>query len=233
MKHGKRYEKANELIEKEKNYSINEAVEVVKNTATAKFDESIKISVHLGVDPKHAEQMVRSTVLLPHGTGKSKKIAVIAKGEKEKEARDAGADIVGSAEIIEDIQKGKIDFDALITTPDMMKDVGKLGKVLGPKGLMPNPKAGTVTFDIIQAVKDTKKGKVEFRVDAGGVIHIVIGKKSFSSQNLAENISSFFEALFKAKPTASKGQYLISAYVSSAMGPGVMLNVNEITNTYR
>ncbi|MBI4651875.1 50S ribosomal protein L1 [Candidatus Desantisbacteria bacterium] len=231
MKSGKRYNKASELIEKEKSYSLNEAVDIIKKTATAKFDETINMSVKLGVDPKHSEQMVRSTVLLPHGTGKSIRVAVITKAEKE--ARDAGADIVGFADLIEDIKNGKTDFDILITTPDMMKDVGKLGKVLGPKGLMPSPKAGTVTFDVAQAVKDCKRGKVEFRVDAEGIIHLGIGRKSFSAQNLVENIATFFETVFKVKPQAAKGQYLISAYISATMGPSIKLNITEIVNNYK
>ncbi|MBI5206242.1 MAG: 50S ribosomal protein L1 [Candidatus Firestonebacteria bacterium] len=233
MKHGKRYNKASELLEKNKTYSLSEAVELVKKTATAKFDETIDISVKLGVDPKHADQMVRSTVVLPYGTGKSIKVAVIAKGEKEKDAKDAGADLVGSAEIIEEIQKGNINFDVLITTPDMMRDLSKLGKILGPKGLMPNPKAGTVTFEVAQAVRDAKRGKVEFRVDDGGVIHLGIGKKSFRAQNLLENLNMFFETVFKVKPSSAKGQYLLGAHLSASMGPDIPLNVNEIMNTYR
>lgn len=233
MKHGKRYRKASELIDKTKTYSLTEAVGLIKKTATAKFDETVNVSVKLGVDPKHSDQMVRSTVVLPHGTGKTVKVAVIAKGEKEREARDAGADLVGGSELIEDIQKGNLNFDALITTPDMMKDVSKLGKLLGPKGLMPNPKAGTVTFEVGNAVKDVKRGKVEFRVDGGSIVHLSLGRKSFSEQALVENIASFFEILFKVKPATAKGQYLISAYVSSTMGPSVQLNVHDVANLYR
>ncbi|MBI5418161.1 50S ribosomal protein L1 [Candidatus Poribacteria bacterium] len=233
MKHGKRYRKASELIDRNKTYSLTEAVSLIKKTATAKFDETVNVSVKLGVDPKHSDQMVRSTVVLPHGTGKTVKVAVIAKGEKEREARDAGADLVGGSELIEEIQKGNLNFDALITTPDMMKDVSKLGKLLGPKGLMPNPKAGTVTFEVGNAVKDVKRGKVEFRVDGGAIVHLSLGRKSFSEQALVENISSFFEILFKVKPATAKGQYLISAYVSSTMGPSVQLNVHDVANLYR
>src|SRR5262245_38997398 len=221
---GKRFRKAKSLIEN-KAYKLEEAVPLVKQMATAKFDETVELAMRLGVDPKHADQMVRGTVVLPHGLGKSKRVCVIASGEKIKEAEAAGADHVGGEELVGKIQEGWLDFDALIATPDVMKSVGKLGKILGPKGLMPNPKTGTVTFDLGKAVQEIKAGKVEFRVDKTAIIHTPVGKASFSSDKLIDNARTLIESVVKAKPAAAKGRYVRSIYVSSTMGPGVQVDV--------
>lgn len=210
-----------------KKYSLEEAVKLVKENATAKFDETVELHVRLGIDPKQTDQSIRGTVVLPAGTGKSRKVVVVAKGEKLKEAQSAGADFCGDADLIEKIQKGWMDFDVLVATPDAMRDLSKLGKILGPKGLMPNPKAGTVTFDIARTVKELKGGRIEFKNDSYGIVHTAIGKASFSIEQLSENARTLVEALLKAKPASSKGVYLKSITISSTMGPGVPLDPNQ------
>ena len=222
-KFGKKREAAHKLIETRR-YTIEEAVPLLKKTHFTKFDETVEVVMRLGVDPKHADQMVRGTVVLPHGLGKSKKVLVIAAGDKMKEAEAAGADMVGGEELVEKIQKGWTDFDALIATPDMMKSVGKLGKVLGPRGLMPNPKTGTVTFDITRAVQETKAGKVEFRVDKTAIIHTPVGKISFEPGKLIENARTLIDSVLKAKPTTAKGKYVKSLTLTSTMGPGIRID---------
>ena len=219
-KFGKKYQEAAKLIE-EKLYDAAEAVDLVKKTATAKFDETVEVAVRLGVDPKHADQQVRGAVVLPHGTGKTKRVLVFAKGEKVKEAEAAGADFVGSDEIVTKIQGGWCDFDVAVATPDMMGTVGRLGKILGPRGLMPNPKLGTVTMDITKAIKEIKAGKVEYRTDKAGNIHVPIGKASFDVEKLKANFQTLIDTLNKVKPAAAKGQYMRSVTVSATMGPGV------------
>ena len=225
---GKRYTDTSKKVEKETAYEISSAIALVKETATAKFDETIEAHVRLGVDPRHADQQVRATVVLPHGTGKTKKILVFAKGEKEKEALDAGADYAGLDELVTKIQGGWVDFDVVVATPDTMATVGKLGKILGPKGIMPNPKTGTVTMDVKKAIDEIKAGKIEFRVDKGGILHIGFGKASFSQEKLEENFRTFMEAVMKVKPTSAKGTYLKSITVKSTMGPGVKVSPAEI-----
>ena len=227
-KKGKRFTDTLKKIESGKAYDIKESIALVKDTATAKFDETIEAHVRLGVDPRHADQQVRATVVLPHGTGKSKKILVFASGEKEKEALEAGADYAGLDELITKVQGGWVDFDVVVATPDTMAVVGKLGKVLGPRGLMPNPKTGTVTMDIKKAIDEIKAGKIEFRVDKGGILHVGFGKASFEEEKLEENFRTFMDAVMKVKPTAAKGQYLKSITIKSTMGPGVKVNSSEI-----
>jgi len=225
---GKRTVAAKAAVEGDKLYVLDEAVKLIKGNATAKFDETVEIAVNLGVDPKHADQMVRGVVALPNGTGKTVRVAVFAKGDKADEAKAAGAELVGDADLAELIQKGEMNFDRCIATPDMMMVVGRLGKVLGPRGLMPNPKLGTVTADVAQAVKDAKGGQIEFRVEKFGIIHAGVGKASFDEKALAENVKTFINALNKAKPSGAKGTYLKRITLSSTMGPGVKLDVADL-----
>ena len=227
-KNGKRFSAAKEAIDRTKLYSVDEAVSIVKDNAKAKFDETIEVAVNLNVDPRHADQMVRGVISLSHGTGKTLKVAVFAKDAKAEEAKAAGADVVGADDLAEQIQNGSIDFDRCIATPDMMAVVGRLGKILGPRGLMPNPKLGTVTPDVTKAVKDAKGGQIEFRVEKAGIIHAGVGKASFGADQLADNIRTFMDALFKAKPSGVKGTYMTRASLSSTMGPGLRLNVSEL-----
>ena len=225
MKRGKRYRELSKLVEKDKVYSVQEAVQLVKKSSNAKFDETIELCLRLGIDPKRQDQAVRGTVLLPHGTGKSKVVAVVAKGEKAKEAEKAGADVVGGEDLIEKIAKEGIKFDALITTPDCMRDLSKLGKILGPKGLMPSPKTGTVTFEIADAIKRIKAGQVEFRIDGYGIIHLCVGKASFEEKKLVDNINTVIGEVQRVRPPSVKGQYLRSISVSSTMGPGIRVSL--------
>jgi len=222
-KHGKKYSAAAKKVVK-RFYTVPEAVASMRSAAYAKFDETVELAMRLGVDPKHADQMVRGTVVLPHGGGKTKKVAVIAAGEKMKEATAAGADLVGGADLVKQIQEGFADFDAVVATPDMMKDVGKLGKVLGPRGLMPNPKTGTVTFDVANAVREIKAGKVEFRVDKTAIIHVPVGKMSFDDGKIADNALAVIHAVLRAKPSAAKGKYVESIYLCSTMGPSIAVD---------
>ena len=226
-KTGKRFAAAKQQVPA-KPHTIEDAVPLMQKVKYAKFDETVELAMRLGVDPKHADQMVRGTVVLPHGLGKSKRVLAIAGAEKQKEAQDAGADVVGGEELVEKIQGGWTDFDAVVATPDMMRAVGKLGKVLGPRGLMPNPKTGTVTPDIARAVKEIKAGKVEFRVDKTGIVHAPIGKISFGPEKLLENAQALIESVMKAKPAAAKGKYLKSLTVSSTMGPGVAIDTSHV-----
>jgi len=223
-KHGKKYRAATEKIEDGRKYSLDEAVKKLKEIAFAKFDETVELTMWLGVDPRKADQLVRGTLVLPHGLGKSKKVLVIAQGDKIKEAEEAGADFVGGEEMVTKIKGGWLDFDAVVATPDMMRLVGGLGKVLGPRGLMPNPKTGTVTFDVKTAVKETKAGKVEYRLDKTGVIHAAVGKVSFDETKIAENTRALIEAVVKAKPSTAKGKYMKKVNIASTMSPGVLLD---------
>jgi large subunit ribosomal protein L1 len=224
-KHGKRYQEAAKLVDKNASYEPAQAVELVKQTAKAKFDETVEAAIRLGVDPKKQDQNVRGVVVLPHGTGKTKRVLVFAKGEKAKEAEAAGADYVGDADLIQKIQQGWFDFDVCVATPDMMAEVGKLGRLLGGKGLMPNPKSGTVTFEVGKAVQEIKAGKIEFRLDKAGIVHAPIGKVSFDADKLVENLQALIDALNRAKPAAAKGVYMRSVVISSTMGPGVRVHV--------
>ncbi|MEW6378805.1 MAG: 50S ribosomal protein L1 [bacterium] len=233
MNAGKNYTNAAKKIDPSKRYDLDEAMVAVKEAAFAKFDETVDMAVRLGVNPKKSDQMVRGSVVLPYGTGKKVKILVFAKGEKEKEAQEAGADYVGGDELVEKIKGGWMDFERVVATPDMMGSVGKVGKILGPRGLMPNPKTGTVTFDVAQVVGDIKKGKVDFRVEKAGIVHVPIGKVSFSPQQLKDNASAFLETLVRLKPPASKGQYLKGIAISSTMGPGIRLDAAKIRNAFR
>jgi large subunit ribosomal protein L1 len=225
---GKKYLEAAKKVEREKTYSLTEAAELLKETGTAKFDETADIAIKLGVDPRKADQMVRGTVLLPHGTGKEVKILVFAKGEKEQEAKDAGADFVGADDMVEKVKGGWLDFDKAVATPDMMGVVGKVARVLGPRGLMPNPKVGTVTFDLKETIGDLKKGKVEFRTEKGGILHVPVGKVSFDKEKLCENIQALLDTVNKLKPLSSKGQYLKNVVLSSTMGPGIKIDVAAV-----
>src|ERR1043166_6796499 len=227
-KHGKKYRSASDKVE-QRPYQLDEAFGLLKQIAYAKFNETVELSMLLGVDPKHADQMVRGTTVLPHGTGQSKRVLVIANGDKQREAQEAGADFVGGDEVVEKIQGGWVAYDAVIATPDMMRSVGKLGKVLGPRGLMPNPKTGTVTVDVAKAIKEIKAGKVEFRVDKTGIIHAPVGKVSFAADKLVENASSLITAVLKAKPSAAKGKYVKSTTVCSTMGPGVAVDTTPFS----
>ncbi len=229
MKNSKRYRAAAEKVEKGRFYGLKEAISLFKEIATAKFNESMELHVRLGVDPRHADQQVRSTVGLPHGTGVTKKVLVLAMGEKIKEAEDAGADIVGGEDLVQKISGGWMEFDAVIATPDMMKSVGRLGKVLGPRGLMPSAKTGTVTFDIAHAVNEIKAGRVEFRVDKAGIIHNAIGKKAFTEEQLFDNAKVLLLAIQKARPASVKGSYIKSVTIASTMSPGIHLDVQALT----
>ena len=229
----KRQKAASGLYDAEKSYAVEDALGLVKKFPGAKFDETVDMSLRLGVDPKHADQMVRGAIVLPHGIGKAVRVAVFAKGEKDREAREAGADVVGADDLVERIQGGWMEFDSTIATPDLMGQVGRLGKVLGPRGLMPNPKLGTVTFDVGRAVREAKAGKVEFRVDKAGNVHVPVGKKSFALEQLAQNAMALLEAIVRAKPSASKGQYLRSITLSSTMGPGVHVDVQRVANMFK
>ena len=222
-------QKALTAVDRDKFYGVDEAISVVKSNATAKFDETIEVALNLGVDPRHADQMVRGVVSLPKGTGKTVRVAVFAKGAKADEAKAAGADVVGAEDLMESVQGGTIDFDRVIATPDMMGVVGRLGKVLGPKGLMPNPKLGTVTMDVAKAVTDAKGGQVEFRVEKAGIVHAGIGKASFTEADLTENFRAFMDAIVRNKPSGTKGKFLKKISVSSTMGPGVKISLEEVS----
>lgn len=227
-KRGKIYQEAQKQIERDKAYTAKEAIQLAKELSKAKFDETVEVAIRLGVDPKHADQQVRGTVVLPHGTGKVARILVFAKGEKVKEAEAAGADFVGAEDMVAKIEGGWLDFDVAIATPDMMGAVGKLGRVLGPRGLMPNPKTGTVTFDLEKTVKEFKAGKIEYRVDKAGNIHAPLGKVSFEVDSLAENFSALVDALIKTKPAAAKGKYIRGVAVSTTMGPGIKIDPSSV-----
>jgi len=227
-KSGKNYSANRAKVDSEKKYSLAEAVDLLKSFTTAKFDESVDVAVRLGVDPRHADQMIRGAVVLPHGSGKSARVVVFAKGEKELEAREAGADFTGADDLAKKISDGWLDFDKVIATPDMMGVVGKLGRVLGPRGLMPNPKVGTVTFDVARAVSEIKAGKVEFRVEKAGIIQVSVGRISFSAENLLENIMSMVETLNRLKPSSSKGNYFRGFTLASTMSPGIRIDINSL-----
>jgi large subunit ribosomal protein L1 len=232
-KRGKKYTAARAQVAVDRAYSIEEAIPLVQKVKYAKFDETVELTLRLGVDPKHADQMVRGTVVLPHGLGRTKRVLAIAGGEKQKEAQEAGADFVGGEELVEKIMGGWTDYDAVVATPDMMRAVGRLGKVLGPRGLMPNPKTGTVSTDIGKAIREIKAGKVEFRVDKTGIIHAPVGKTSFASNSLVMNAQALVDSIVKAKPSAAKGKYLKSITVSSSMGPGIRIDTTHIETAVR
>lgn len=231
MPQSKRMKQSRELVDRERAYGLREAVEVLKSAPVTKFDESVDLAVVLGVDPKHADQMVRGGLVLPHGTGKTMRILVFAKGDKEKEAQAAGADHVGGDDLAKRIQEGWLDFDRVIATPDMMGVVGRLGRVLGPRGLMPNPKLGTVTMDVGRAVAEQKSGKVEYRVEKAGIVHVAVGKKSFSVDHLVDNATALIDALVRAKPASAKGTYLEKISISTTMGPGLRIEPSSVTVT--
>jgi large subunit ribosomal protein L1 len=228
MAQGKKYKAALAKVDRNKRYKIDEAMGLVKQTGTKKFDETVDAAINLGVDPKHADQVVRGAVVLPHGMGRTVKLAVFAKGDKAREAQEAGADIIGAEDLAEKIQGGFMDFDKVIATPDMMGVVGRLGKVLGPRGLMPNPKIGTVTMDLARAIKEQKAGKVEFRVEKAGIVHVPFGKASFEAEKLKANFNAIMEIIYKAKPQTAKGVYLKNVTVSTTMGPGIKLDLAEL-----
>ncbi|HSL91917.1 MAG TPA: 50S ribosomal protein L1 [Candidatus Limnocylindrales bacterium] len=227
-KHGKKYLEARTKVNREAKYSLEEALDLLKETAQAKFDETVEVALRLGVDPKYPDQQVRGSVVLPHGTGRTVRVLVFAKGEKAKEGQDAGADFVGAEDLVAKVQGGWLDFDKAVATPDMMGAVGKIGKILGPRGLMPNPKVGTVTFDVARAVRDLKGGKVEFKVDKTGTLHAGIGKVSFGKEKIRANFLTFFEAILKAKPSAAKGTYIRTLALSTTMGVGIRLNAGVL-----
>jgi len=230
LKRGKSYQESRQKVERGKRHTLKEAVDLVVATSRTKFDETVDAAIRLGVNPAHADQMVRGSVVLPNGLGKSVRVLVFAKGEKEKEAVDAGADIIGTDEIVERIKNGWLEFDRVVATPDMMGSVGKLGKILGPRGLMPNPKVGTVTFDVAKAVNELKAGKVEFRVEKAGIVHSPVGKVSFGAEKLLENVTALIETIIKLKPASSKGTYLKSISISTTMGPGIKVDPLEVRN---
>jgi large subunit ribosomal protein L1 len=233
MKRGKKYNAAAEKVDRMKYYTLEEAVPILKQFVTAEFDETVELSANLGVDPRHADQQVRGTVVLPHGTGKKVRVLVLARGEKEKEASEAGADHVGADEYIPKLREGWMDIDVIIATPDLMGEVGKLGRVLGPKGLMPNPKSGTVTFDVAKAVKEVKAGKIEYRVDKGSNIHVPVGKMSFGADQLLENVRVLVTELLRVKPASAKGKYLKSLSLSPTMGPSIKLDTQQVVSAVR
>ncbi len=228
MARGKKYQNARSKIDRTKRYTFEEAVKLALENAYAKFDESVDVAVVLGVDPRHADQMVRGAVVLPNGTGKSPKVVAFAKGDKAKEAEEAGADIVGAEDLIKKIQEGWLDFDKAVATPDMMPLVGRIGKILGPRGLMPSAKTGTVTWDVAKAVKDIKAGKIDFKVDRAGVVHAPVGRVSFGKEKILENLASFFDAILRAKPSTAKGQYVKGVTISTTMGPGIKIDPAEV-----
>jgi large subunit ribosomal protein L1 len=229
MKHGKKYTEAMEKMDQDKSFHVKEAVELVKQASPAKFDETVDLAVRLGVDPRHADQQVRGAVVLPAGTGRKVRVLVFARGDKEKDALAAGADFVGADDMVEKIQGGWTDVDVIIATPDMMGLVGKLGRVLGPRGLMPNPKLGTVTMDVTRAVEEAKAGKIEYRVDKAGNVHVPVGKVSFTEEQLTNNVTTLLQELLRVRPSAAKGRYMISATLSSTMGPGVRLDTSAVS----
>ena len=236
MAHGKKYRAAAQKVDRQKRYTVDEGFRVLKETVSVrgtKFDQTVDVALNLGVDPKHADQMVRGAVVLPHGTGKSKRVAVFAKGEKQKEAQEAGADVVGEADLAKRIEEGRMEFDTVIATPDLMGVVGRLGKVLGPRGLMPNPKVGTVTMDVARAVKDAKGGKIEFRVEKAGIVHAPLGKASFPVERLRENFYALADLVMKLKPATAKGVYLKGIAVSTSMGPGIKIDPTEVVARHR
>lgn len=222
---GRKYLEAAKLVDAEKTYAINDAIALIKKASYAKFDESVELSMRLNVDPRHADQQIRGAIVLPNGSGRTQKVCVIAQGAQEQEAKDAGADFVGGKELIDDMKKGWLDFDVIVATPNMMGELGKIGKILGPKGLMPNPKTGTVTMDVKKAIEDIKKGKVEYRVDKDGNINVLMGKVSFDDAKLVENFNTLYDVVAKARPAAVKGQYFLNITVSSTMGPGVKVAI--------